>query len=388
MIDRILSKKLFSLSRQFPIVSVMGPRQSGKTTLVKSVFPKAVYISLEDPDTISKAEKDPRGFLNSFKNKMVVIDEVQRMPSIFSYIQTIVDDRGKMGQFIFTGSQNYLLHQKVTQSLAGRVAILRLLPLSVSEISGSGIKFKSLEVLMQKGFYPALWNRKVSILDWYSSYIFSYLERDVRQIQNIINLSDFQKFIRLCAGRAGQILNLTSLGSDCGISHNTAKAWLSILEASFIVHLLQPYYENFNKRIIKAPKLYFLDSGLLCYLLNIYEPEAIVHHHMKGAVFENFIFTELIKSRMHKNLPAEIYYWRDKTGNEIDFILPASKGFHLIEAKAGETIGSDFLRGMDYFRRVSKRKTTSASLVYSGKNEYTSDGINIINWRTLSQNPV
>ena len=283
MINRQLSNKIKSAARQFPIVSLMGPRQSGKTTLVKHLFPKATYLSFEDPDVRSKVNKDPRGFLNSYKG-MVIIDEAQRIPQIFNYIQAIVDDRGKNGQFIFTGSQNYLLHEKITQSLAGRVAILQLLPLSYAELKDAGAAVGNLENLILRGFYPAAWKQRTNTSLLYSSYVNTYLERDVRQIQNVSSLSQFQNFLRLCAGRAGQILNLTSLGNDLGISHNTAKAWLSILESSFIVHLLQPYFENLNKRLVKAPKLYFYDTGLLCHLLGITEPTQIKTHHLKGAL--------------------------------------------------------------------------------------------------------
>jgi len=381
MISRLLAKKIQQASRQFPIVSLMGPRQSGKTTLVKSLFPKADYVSFEDPDIRRHATADLRGFLSSYK-KMLIIDEVQRVPEVFSYIQAIVDERGKNGQFIFTGSQNYLLHEKISQSLAGRVAILRLLPLSLSELLQADKKNISLDTILQKGFYPALWKQRTNSTLYYSSYVNTYLERDVRQIQHISSLTLFQNFVRLCAGRAGQILNLTSLGNDCGISHNTAKSWLSVLESSFIVHLLQPFYENYNKRIVKSPKLYFYDNGLLCHLLDISQPKQVQQHYMKGALMENFIYSELVKQAYNQGQPAMLYYWRDKTGNEVDFLLSASGQKNIIEVKAGKTINPDFFRGISYFRKIYKGKSRiTASLIYSGDIEYNHKQTHILNWR-------
>jgi len=381
MIPRLLAKKIQQASRQFPIVSLMGPRQSGKTTLVKSLFPRADYVSFEDPDIRRNATTDLRGFLSSYK-KMLIIDEVQRIPEVFSYIQAIVDERGKNGQFIFTGSQNYLLHEKISQSLAGRVAILRLLPLSLSELLQGDKKIISLDTILQKGFYPALWKQRTNTALYYSSYVNTYLERDVRQIQNIGSLTLFQNFIRLCAGRAGQILNLTSLGNDCGISHNTAKAWLSVLESSFIVHLLQPFYENYNKRIVKSPKLYFYDSGLLCHLLDISQPKQVQQHYMKGSLMENFIFSELVKQAYNNGQSSGLYYWRDKTGNEVDFLLSGSGYKKLIEVKSGKTVNTDFFRGIDYFRKIYNGKSRiRASLIYSGDIEYNHKQTHILNWR-------
>jgi predicted AAA+ superfamily ATPase len=384
MITRDLSDKIKAAARQFPIVCVMGPRQSGKTTLVKHLFPKAQYFSFEDPDVRARVRQDIRGFLTASKNVMI-IDEAQRVPEVFSYVQSVVDERGKNGQFIFTGSQNYLLLEKVTQSLAGRVAILKLYPLSFAEIQQADKGNISLEKLLQKGFYPAAWKQRVDIALLYSSYINTYLERDVRQVQNISSLSAFQNFLKMCAGRVGQILNLTSLGNDCGISHTTAKAWLSILESSFIIQLLQPYYENFNKRIVKSPKLYFTDTGLLCHLLDIENAKQIQTHYLKGAIFENFIFSELIKQYANKGKSAPVYYWRDKTGNEIDFLLPQIDKHILIEVKAGKTIHSDFYKGIKYYRNtITKKVKTKSFLIYNGDNNISNEGIETIVWKELS----
>lgn len=380
MISRILTSRLIQASRHFPIVSVMGPRQSGKTTLVRFAFPKADYVSFEDPDIRRSVEQDPRGFLGSFR-KTLIIDEVQRVPEVFSYIQAFVDERGKNGQFIFTGSQNYLLHEKISQSLAGRVAILKLFPLSLTELKEAKLKTGTIETILQRGFYPALWKQRSNVLLYYSSYVNTYLERDVRQIQNIGNLTTFQNFLRLCAGRAGQIVNLSSLGNDCGISHNTAKAWLSILESSFVIQLLQPYFENYNKRIVKSPKLYFCDTGLLCYLLGIDNSRQIQQHYMKGQLIENFVFSELMKQSLNQLRFFDFYYWRDKTGNEVDFLVPSAGVKKLIEVKAGKTVNSDYFKGLDYFRKVyNGRDKIRGFLVYGGLQEYDHKQTKVIHW--------
>ncbi len=383
MIERDISNKIYSAAKQFPIVCLMGPRQSGKTTLVKHLFPKATYLSFEDPDIRAKVKDDYRGFLSSHKG-LVIIDEAQRLPEVFSYLQTIVDDRGKNGQFIFTGSQNYLLLEKVTQSLAGRVAILKLLPLSVDEISAAGKPTANLDLLIHKGFYPGIWKQRANPGLLYSSYVNTYLERDVRQIQNVSSLSEFQKFLKMCAGRAGQILNLSSLGNDCGISHNTAKAWLSILESGFIVHLLQPYFENLNKRLVKTPKLYFYDTGLLCHLLDIHEPSQLRNHHLRGALMENFVFAELQKQNFNRLLHANIYYWRDKTGNEVDFLIPRADKKVLVEVKAGQTMNSDFTRGIDYYRKLDSKSKLKSFLVYTGKQDLKLNGTQFLQWKNSS----
>jgi len=383
MIKRDLTSKIINAAKQFPIVSVMGPRQSGKTTLVKQAFPKAAYVSFEDPDVRRSVELDPRGFLTSFKQTLI-IDEVQRIPEVFSYIQAVVDERGKNGQFIFAGSQNYLLQEKITQSLAGRVAIIRLLPLSYTELKAANKPVKNLEAVMHKGFYPALWKQRVNIQLLYSSYVNTYLERDVRQIENISNLSLFQTFLRLCAGRAGQVLNLSTLGNECGISHTTAKTWLGILESSFIIHLLQPYYENFNKRLVKSPKLYFYDTGLLCYLLDIREAKQLNTHYLKGAIFENLVFAEIIKQSSNQLRQLPIYFWRDKTLHEIDFVIKQSAQKTLVEVKTGKTVRQDFFEGISYFEKYYTGKDKLKSyLVYTGNIEYKHNKTQVLSFDNI-----
>lgn len=384
MINRILAKKIKSLSKQFPVVSVMGPRQSGKTTLVKNLFPKADYVSFEDPDTRALAENDPRGFLNNH-SRMLIIDEVQRVPHIFSYIQTIADKREKTGQYIFTGSQNYLLHQKVTQSLAGRVGIVKLYPLSLQELADAGIKTLKLEDVLFKGCYPAIYQRKANPNMLYSSYIQTYLERDVRELKNLANLSSFQRFLKLCAARAGQILNLSALGNDAGVSHMTIRDWLSVLESSFIIHLLPPYFENYSKRIVKTPKLYFYDTGLLCNLLGIDSAKGLRRHQMIGALVENFVFAELAKSFYNKALTPQLYFWRDKTGNEVDFLIQQSLRKILVEVKAGQTINSDFFKGLNYFKTISKDKKNKYFLVHGGEHATDNHAINVLPWHQVQK---
>ncbi|MCY7409166.1 MAG: ATP-binding protein [Chitinophagales bacterium] len=384
MIQRTLSKTIVSLSKTFPVVSVMGPRQSGKTTLVKSLFPKADYISFEDPDSRALAEKDPRGFLKQH-DKMLIIDEVQRVPHIFSYIQTHADEKRKAGQYIFTGSQNYLLMQNVTQSLAGRVAIVKLFPLSMKELTDAGYAIGKLEDVLFKGFYPDVFNTKSNPAHLYSSYIETYLQRDVRQIKNLSNLSAFQRFLKLVAARAGQILNLSSLGNDCGITHITAREWMSVLESSFIVHLLPPYFENFNKRIVKSPKIFFYDTGLLCNLLGITEAKGLRNHTHIGALVENLVFSELAKAAFNKGLNPDLYFWRDKSGNEIDFLLRKSLYKILIEVKAGHTVNSDFFKGLSYYNKISKDKKNRYYLIYGGEKAQLHQGVKILNWKNTDE---
>jgi uncharacterized protein len=285
MIQRNLASQLELLSRQYPVVTLTGPRQSGKTTLVKAVLPDWTYVSLETPDVREYALRDPRGFIEAHPER-VILDEVQRAPDLFSYIQTHVDDRGREGMYVLTGSFNFGLMEGISQSLAGRVAVLELLPLAFSEMDRAGVLPDSIENLMISGGYPRIYDRGLTPQQWYANYVSTYLERDVRKVKNISDLSVFQRFLKMCAARSGQILNLTSLGDDCGITHNTAKSWLSILEASYIVFLLKPHYQNFNKRLIKSPKIYFCDSGLLSYLIGVPDSHALLTHSSRGHVFE------------------------------------------------------------------------------------------------------
>ncbi len=380
MIKRSLTKKLEYLSKKYPVVSVVGPRQSGKTTLIKNVFKNKPYVSLEIPEMLAYAENDPRGFLNEYP-KGAILDEVQRSPHLFSYIQGIVDDINKPGMFILSGSQHFLLLEKITQTLAGRVALLNLLPLSIDELISSVGKVTSLEEILFKGMYPRLYSSKINPLDFYPSYIQTYLERDVRSIKNIENLNSFQKFIKMCAGRSGQLLNLSSLSIDCGVSHNTIKSWISILEASFIIYLLYPHHKNFNKRLVKMPKLYFLDSGLMCSLLEIKKKNQIQSHPLRGNIFETFIVSELLKCRFNKGSRANLYFWRDKVGHEIDCILDKGLNLTPVEIKSGKTINSEMFKNIEYWRKIAGKTSKDSYLIYGGNDSQKRNGINILPWK-------
>ncbi len=382
MIRRELTAKIKFLYKKFPVLFLTGPRQSGKTTLLKNEFPKLPYATLEDPDTLSLSQNDPRAFLNSFK-KGGILDEAQRSPQLFSYIQGIVDN-DKSKRFVLSGSQNFLLSKQISQSLAGRTGVLTLLPLSAGELNAAQIKTKPWNELALKGFYPRVYADKIPVQDFYSSYIRTYVERDVRLTLNIGDLKSFNSFLKLCAGRAGQILNLSSLAQDAGISVNTAKAWISVLESSYIIFLLQPHFNNYNKRLIKSPKLYFYDTGLLCNLLSLQKPQDVLQHYMKGAIFENLVIAELLKTRYNQGKETNIYYWRDKTGNEVDCLLQRTASvIEAIEIKAGETFNSDYFNGLKYWSKSSGHKAKNCHLVYAGKKELLLEAGYLHAWENL-----
>ncbi len=383
MIPRTLSKKLRMLALKFPVVSIMGPRQSGKTTLVKNVFPRLAYVSLEDIDAREFAAKDPKGFLTTYE-KGVIIDEVQRVPDILSYIQTAVDAKKAAGQFILTGSQNILLHERISQTLAGRVAILKLLPLSLEELESTSYSKKNIDDYIFTGFYPRIYDKKITPSDWYGNYIQTYVERDVRLIKNIGDLNTFQKFIKLCAGRIGQLLNLSSLGNECGITHNTAKAWLSILESCYILFLLRPYHKSFNKRLVKMPKLYFYDPGLACSLLGIQARGQLATHYMRGGLFESALISELVKERYNRGEEPNCYFWRDKTGIEVDYLIERAGMLAPVEIKSGKTIAADFFDGLKYWTKVAGKNSKDLYLIYGGSEDQKRSSVNVISWRNIS----
>ena len=379
MIKRTAEAKLIKLAKTFRSVAVVGPRQSGKTTLCKTVFPKKQYVSLENPDIREFATVDPRGFLAQFKNG-AILDEIQKAPHLFSYLQQILDETKKKGLFILTGSNNFLLQENITQTLSGRVAYLQLLPLSLQELHGSKKIKADYGWHILNGGYPEVIERKIDPADWYSGYMNTYVERDVRQLKNISNLSQFTKLLRLCAGRTGQMLNLTSLSNDCGIDQKTVSSWLSILQSSFIVYLLKPYHNNFNKRIIKSPKLYFYDTGLACSLLGISNTKQIAVHSAKGFLFENLIIGEMLKKRLNEGKQDNLYYWRDKTGNEVDVLSDEGGKLTVVELKAAETISQDFFSGIDYFSSLNKADVKKL-LIYGGKQgQQRSNGTIIKPW--------
>ncbi|TAE62924.1 MAG: ATP-binding protein [Bacteroidetes bacterium] len=382
MIQRKSAERLIKLAASFRSVAVVGPRQSGKTTLCRKCFPSKPYVSLENPDTLAYSLADPRGFLGQYPQG-AILDEVQKAPHLFSYIQQILDETKKRGLFILTGSNNFLLQENITQTLAGRVAYMQLLPLSLQELQeGKQLKANYTWHIFNGG-YPEQITRKIAATDWYHAYINTYIERDVRQLKNISNLATFSRFLKLCAGRTGQILNLANLGNDCGIDAKTAAAWLSLLESSYIIYLLKPYYENYNKRNIKSPKLYFVDTGLACALLGITEAKQISTHAAKGALFENLAVSNLLKNRFNAGKESNLYYWRDKTGNEIDILLDDVKQITTVEIKAGETIAADYFKGLHYFDKITTKKTNSI-LLYGGKEEQKrSDGTRVCSWQAL-----
>lgn len=383
MIKREAEARLKKLGRSFRSVAVIGPRQSGKTTLCKLVFPNKPYASMENPDTLDFAKSDPRGFLAQYKNG-AILDEVQRAPHLFSYLQQILDETKKKGLFILTGSNNFLLQHNITQTLAGRVAYVQLLPLSLSELQTAGkLKTNYLQAIFTGG-YPEIIAKKVNPADWYSNYISTYVERDVRLLKNITNISLFLKFIRLCAGRSGSLLNLNSLANDCGVDQKTATHWITLLQASFIVYLLRPYHNNYNKRLTKTPKLYFIDTGLACALGGIENAKQLSTHPFKGHFFENLLVMEALKKRMNSGLQDNLFYWRDKTGNEVDLLMENAAGINAYEIKAGETISGDYFKGLQYYEGVEKKKVKSF-LLYGGKEmQARSSGIKIHPWNDAS----
>jgi len=382
MIQRILKKKLLELSHVFPVVSVTGPRQSGKTTLVKATFPTYKYVTLEDPDINEVALKDPRKFLQNHKNGLI-IDEAQRAPELFSYIQGIVDQSNKAGEFILTGSQNFLLLEKISQSLAGRVAILKLLPFSLEELRNAGFVEKDPDKLIFDGMYPRLYDKKIKPVDYYPYYIQTYVERDVKLIKNIVNQSAFIRFMKMCAGRAGQLLNVSELANSSGINHRTVNSWLSILQASYILYFLQPHHKNFNKRLVKMPKLYFYDTGLACSLLGIKKQEQLSLHFNYGSLFENFIINEFLKYALNKGEMAENYFWRDKSGNEIDLIVESGNLLVPIEIKSGKTFSNDFFKNLKYWNKLSGKKPADNFVIYGGDKSFDlTDGM-VLSWKEM-----
>lgn len=381
MLQRTAANTLLEKSKHYPVIAITGPRQAGKSTLSKLLFPTKSYVSLEDLDHRQFAIEDPRGFLSQFPDG-AILDEIQHAPDLFSYIQTIVDSQYIPGLFILTGSQQFGLTAKITQSLAGRVGFIQLLPFTLDELKNGNCLPDTLEELLFKGCYPPIYHRNISPQSWLSDYVMTYIERDVRQLINIQDLRTFHRFLQMCAARTGQILNLSSLANDCGITHNTAKAWISVLEASYIVFLLSPHYKNYNKRLIKSPKLYFIDTGLACLLAGIQHATQLISHSMRGALFETLVASELLKKRFNAGLLSNLYFWRDSQGHEIDLILEEGENLVPIEIKSGQTIASDYFSGIQYWRTLSKQ-STEAWLVYAGDQNQNRDGIHLINWENI-----
>ncbi len=381
MIPRSIAPLLHTYSKEFRAVMLVGPRQSGKTTLVMQAFAHKPYVSLENPDERQLAEDDPRAFLNRFPEG-AILDEVQRVPSLFNYLQEIIDKADEDGMFILTGSNNALLRENVSQSLAGRMGVLYLLPLSYQELNAHGSGEVSLNDAILKGTYPEVHQKNRTPEFWYASYIRTYVERDVRQIKNVDNLQLFNKFLMLCAGRIGQQLNVSSLSNECGIDVRTVQSWLSILEMTYIIKLLPPYYRNFNKRIVKSPKLYFYDTGLACSLLSIRRANELALSHFRGALVENYLIMECFKNNKNLNRGQSFYYWRDNNGLEIDLILDSGIGFLPVEIKSAQTYHPELSKNLRKIMQISG--SSKGVLLYDGDQEFqSSEGVRVLNWRNF-----
>lgn len=349
MYARTITQVLQRFATLYPVLGLVGPRQSGKTTLARHLFAHLPYVSLENLDIRLQAQQDTRAFLARYPGG-AIFDEVQQAPMILSYLQGIVDENPQKGRFLVTGSQNFALNQHISQSLSGRIGMTTLLPLSLEELGTSD----PISTAIFQGGYPRLYQMHMHPLDFYPSYIQTYIERDVRQLKNIENFGRFQAFLKLCAGRVGQLVNLSSLAQDAGISHTTARQWLTILEASYIVFLLQPFHQNFNKRLIKMPKLYFYDTGLACALLGLENAAQVETHYLKGALFENLVILEILKARINRGLPPQLYFWRDRTGREIDLIGEWGGHISAIEIKLANTFQSDQIKNLQFFSALAK----------------------------------
>lgn len=365
-----------------PVISVTGPRQSGKTTLVKMIFPDYLYLDLEIPEIRELAIKDPRSFLSGH-DKGLIIDEIQYAPQLLSYIKSLTDETGKNGKFIITGSQNLLLLESIAQSLAGRVAIFNLLPFSIEELLTSGHFQDDYQDLLVKGFYPRLYAEGLSPDDLYPSYIQTYLERDVRRIINVKDLSKYQSFIKVAAGMIGHTINLTSMSNDLGIDQKTIKSWISVLEASFIVFLLPPYYRNFNKRIIKAPKLYFYDTGLACSILDIKDRRQLESYYNRGNLFESFILSEMFKSQFNSGVKPYFYFFRDNSGNEVDVLFEQGVTITGVEVKSSKTVHSDFFKGLNFWQKLTGT-SRPGYLVYGGRLNQKVNQVQILGWEHVN----
>ncbi len=382
MLDRTIEHKLLEMATKFPVLAITGPRQSGKTTLCKKLFNDYRYVTLENPDNKEFAQSDPKGFLDEY-NDYVIIDEVQNVPELFSYIQGLVDESGKAGQYILTGSQNFLLLEKISQTLAGRIYIYHLLPFSYSELK---TKYKQgLLANIFKGGYPRIYDKDIHPSDFFPSYTQTYLERDVRNILNVKNINTFGAFLKLCAGRIGQIFNSSNIANELGIDHKTVMSWLSLLEASFIVYRLQPWHTNFNKRTIKSPKIYFYDTGLACYLLGLKNKKEITLHFTKGALFENYIINEHLKNRWNNGLQFASYFWRDSSGNEIDLLIEEGKNLKIVEIKSGKTIKTDFFKSLNRFEKLANDFSVKKYLIYGGDESQKRTIAQIFSWDKVTR---
>jgi len=382
MISRKIHHELINLANQYPVVSVIGPRQAGKTTLVRSAFPSTSYVNLELPENRNLAANDPKAFFHRYTSPLI-IDEIQRVPELLSYIQVIVDEHNSAGQFILTGSDQLQLSEEITQSLAGRTAILKLLTFSISELLDAGISHTRDEWIA-KGFLPRIYDQKLEPFKAYGNYLETYVERDLRKQINIRNLATFEAFLKLLAGRVGQVLNLQSLSNDLGVSSPTIQQWISILEASFVVFRIYPYYKNFGKRIIKSPKLYFTEVGLAVYLLGIQNKEQVSRDPLLGGIFENLVVADILKSRLNAGLPPNLYFFRDSNGNEVDLVIEENRSLTAVEIKSAMTYKESFTRGIDYFQKINlNNQIKKGVVIYAGGLEFESDSHIVRNFSNI-----
>lgn len=384
MIPRLAEDSLLRLAKGFPILAITGPRQSGKTTIARQLFAHKPYLSLENPDTREFATSDPKGFLQQF-SEGAILDEVQRVPSLLSWLQGLVDDRGVMCDFVITGSAQFELNEAITQSLAGRVGRVELLPFQVKELLDVDLLSDDLDTCILRGGYPSLYDRDLSPQDWFANYCATYVERDVRNMIAIKDLNIFQRFMGLVAGRSGQQLNVASLASDTGVSQPTAAQWLTVLEASYLIFRLPPYFENLNKRLTKSPKLYFVDTGLLCWLLGIHNRTTLANHPLRGAIFETYIVSERYKQRLNEAIKSNLHYWRDSQGVEIDLVDICGQNLVLEEIKSGMTFSPTWLKPLrkvaDILTAANPTRMIDKHLVYGGAEEFVRSEIHVYGWR-------
>ena len=385
MFTRELMPEVKERATKYPAIAILGPRQSGKTTLAKMSFPYYVYLSLEDRMVRERASIDPKGFLHAYKDSPgIILDEFQNLPELLSFIQIFIDEEYRPGFFILTGSQNFLMNQTISQSLAGRISIMTLLPLSIVELETNHILQLPVEKAIFDGCYPRIYQQHISPVTWYVDYLETYVERDIRQITQVSNLSLFRKFVGLCAGRIGQILNLTSLSNDVGVSVSTIRSWLSLLEASYIIFLLQPYYKNFGKRLIKSPKLYFYDTGLACSLLGITSQLQLNTHYLRGSLFESYIISEICKQSYNKGHRPRIFFWQESHKNEIDCLIEQASTLFPIEIKASQTISQSFFTGLEYWNKLTSTEPKDNALIYAGEENQRWPQGQVISWQKIS----
>jgi len=369
-------------TEKYPVLAITGPRQSGKTTMLKTIFADYRYVSLENPDSRAFATDDPVGFLREYPERMI-FDEVQQVPGLFSYIQTIVDESRQMGQFILSGSQNFQLLNNITQSLAGRVALFKLLPFDFAEMRSGNLLAETFPEACLNGFYPAIYDRRIEPTTFYANYIQTYVERDVTELAKIRDLRQFRTFLSLCAARIGQLMNLSSIANECGITQPTAKAWLSILESSYITFQLQPFYRNFSKRVVKTPKIYFYDTGLLCHLLGIRNTATFAESTLRGSIFENLVVAEIHKQNEHLYLHKDFWFWRDSNGHEVDLLTQNGNLYDIFEIKSTQTIMSEQFAGLNYFSEISENNAGEKTLIYGGSTNQSRTQYTVSSWKNI-----